>query len=272
MLGLFLLTVTNVVFADTISCEQCSVEKMFDVGKARVYGQTYRGAHPPVYVVNLHDNAVIKLMYAHNVDRTFDWEVDEFKRWAVEGLVEPPIRDEVAKAHGKLLARRGRLHLSSGGGNPTSVYEVIHDPALELRVSYEIGYSWEGFHKGLLDPFVAFNPVKGFQPAALTVTAKVVFADKSTANYQFDQSKDLWVRVPGTARDAEGNLVPEKKADVDGDGIRKYNFRSETSPAYLQFVDVIVDYGIKVERRGNGGGRITVVCAGNTCRIRRVGR
>lgn len=272
LLGVTLMILANIAAADTLPCEQCSLDEMLRMGERQVHRQTFRSSHPSVYVINVHDNAVIKLRYAHNVDGKFDWEIDEFMRWADPVVVEPEIQAAVALAHELLPKQKARMQLSSGGGNPASVYEAIHNPAMELRVSDALADSWEGFHKGLLDPFLAFNPVKGFAPAALSVTAKVIFSDKSTALYRFDDTKDLWVRVPETARDAEGNLVPEKKQDVDAGGIRVYQFASESSDAYRRFVDSLDEFEIRLERNGRVRGRVTIVCAENTCRVRRLRR
>ena len=85
------------------------------------------------------------------------------------------------------------------------------------------------------------------------VRVTVVFHDGSTREYKVDPSGQ-WTTVPGTARDAHGNPVPESYADIARNGQQEYSFTGD-GPHYDQsnFVNSITLYGVPITN-GSGGG------------------
>lgn len=267
-----LLMLSNVASAELMRCEGCSQKQMYVMGERVIKRKGYKrlGAVPPVYVINVRDNAVVKVMYGHNVDAKFDWEVDEFKIQAWTTPAEKPVVDAVAVLHTRLSS--ARLVLTSDDGIASSVYDVIQRPSLDDRVSSALENGWAGVGKGLLDPLRIFNPLPSFDVSALSPTITVTFPDRSSAQYRFDYEKDRWARQRGTARDADGNAVPETVADVTGGGIRVYEFKSASSESFQDFRNTIKTYEFDIKwERGSGTG-VGVVCAGSTCSMRRFKR
>jgi hypothetical protein len=65
------------------------------------------------------------------------------------------------------------------------------------------------------------------------VNVTIVFHDRSAITMTFDNSNGIWKYVPGTARDAHGNLIPDSYEAVGGSagGGEVYNF-TNPNPGY----------------------------------------
>jgi len=249
--------------AEVLSCDGCTSQQMWDKGSAKVLATAFRDPHPPVYVTNFHNNTVIKVMYGHNVNQNFDWENDIFEAWAINSSVEPSVTQLVSTIHSLMPGTVVYLPANSSGAMtarsaatqlqdypyPTSAYEAVSNPSKDLQVHNYLVDSWAGFRQGMVSTLAAFNPIAGFNPNSVQVTAEVRFVDGSTALYAFDGATKLWTRIKGQSRDSHGNIVPETAADVAGGGVREYNFGSggadlDNFLARMNQLGIVVDLGV----------------------------
>lgn len=63
------------------------------------------------------------------------------------------------------------------------------------------------------------------------VNVTIVFHDKSSITLRFDNPNGIWKYVPGTARDAHGNLIPDSYESTGGNNGSTYNF-TNPNPGY----------------------------------------
>ncbi len=72
----------------------------------------------------------------------------------------------------------------------------------------------------------------------------VKFPDGSQRTYRMDFVLHSYVAVPGTARDAHGNIVPENASMVsNGGGVETYNFQGAPQSDLTNFVNLATSYG-----------------------------
>lgn len=252
--------------AKVVSCEGCTPDQMFKDGEKVVRKTAYRDPHPPVYVTNIRDNAVIKLIYQTNVDGSFSWELDQFISYAEPVAVEPSVRKLVSDMNALQPPTEVRLMAAS---LPWSAYDVIRSSSYDASISEVLVNSRAGFTQGFYSVMRAFNPVSGFSPSEIIVTARVIFQDASSVLYRFDATTKMWVRIPGSARDSDGNSIPENAAQVAEGGVRQYNFQSSTSESFTRFVGRVNELHFDVLPGPTVGGsaKALITCTPQSCKI-----
>lgn len=79
-------------------------------------------------------------------------------------------------------------------------------------------------------------------------TYVVEFSDGSTRVYAMDFANKTFKAVPGTAKDAHGNIIPENTSMVShGNGVETYNFRGAPGYDVENFVDLAKSFGAKID-------------------------
>ncbi|HEY0335588.1 MAG TPA: hypothetical protein VGC74_18105 [Stenotrophomonas sp.] len=275
---------TSVAAEEIVNCDGCTPLEMFNAGEKVVTRPAWNKPHPSVYVTNIPGNSVMHLAYANNVDQNFDWENDIFEAWAVNTSVDPTIVQLIANLNSILgsnftvyypassAATARAFTTNSEDDGPGSVYDVMASSAKEQRVSNWLTEGWTGANQGAINSINQVAPTKGFFPQLLTWTITVNFPDGSVAKYAWDTGTGAFKRVPKTARDAEGNLIPETLADVAAGGYQEYIFGSGGGSTFADFYDRLTHMGVPVSSAGGAGTRVKIACvtSGGTtvCEIR----
>lgn len=75
-------------------------------------------------------------------------------------------------------------------------------------------------------------------------TYVVQFPDGSMRTYRMDFVAHTYAPVPGTARDAHGNIVPENRSMVsNGNGVATYNFQGAPGSDLNNFINLATSFG-----------------------------
>lgn len=261
-----------------INCDGCTPQEMFDAGSRVITRQQWNKPHPSVYVTNVPASSAIRLAYANNVDQNFDWENDLFEAWAVHLSVDPTIIQFIANVNsivGDLNVYIPSSSAAAAGASPTarelasasnddypeSVYDVVSSSAQEQNVAYWLASGWTGRRQRVINAMNQVLPVQGFYPQQLTWVITVNFSDSTMAKYSWDAATANFKRIPKTARDINGNLIPETKADVAAGGYQEYLFGSGGGGAgAVEFLDRLTKMGVPISWRGGIGSRTRIAC------------
>ena len=258
-----------------VACEGCSSSEMFAKGQSLVTSVAFRKPHPPVYITNIQDGTVLKVMYAHNVDQNFNWENDTFRAWGISSPVETQVSQFISSLHAQ-MPPNGWITLSSvslarsmttaaAGQVPPSAYDAIASPSYDLVISSYVEGSMAGAINSYQQGASVIPILNGFSPAAVPLSARVKFADGTWARYIWKPETKLWTRVPGSARDNFGNIIPETIQDVTAGGYREYRFGQGSNSDMTQFTNRLSQMGISIGIGGGVGTNFKIGCssAGN---------
>lgn len=261
-----------------INCDGCTPQEMFDAGSRVITRQQWNKPHPSVYVTNVPAGSAIRLAYANNIDQNFDWEHDLFEAWAVHLPVDPTIIQFVANvssivgnlnvyipsssAAAASASPTGReLASASNDDYPDSAYDVMSSSAQEQKVANWLASGWTGTRQIVINAMNQVLPVQGFYPVQLTWVITVNFFDGTKAKYSWDAATDNFKRIPKTARDVNGNLIPETKADVAAGGYQEYLFSSGGGGAgAVEFLDRLTRLGVPISWSEGTGTRMRIAC------------
>lgn len=217
----FLSAMSMPALAGTVQCDGCSWEEMNS--KATALADATADYDTPVYVVNVPADAVVKYTFIRewslpdleNGIRGYRYTVAE--AWPAEAKVV----DIVHSLH--VLAKTG-TGISASTGLPPSVYDHMNRPSYDASMSQFIDMGPAGAVRRGLSVLNAVNPVKGFNPDAVTVIVTAHYPDGSTAVFHFNPKTGAWERQKGSERDSQGNIVPTTAQDFAGGSVREYNF------------------------------------------------
>ncbi|AAM36367.1 hypothetical protein XAC1497 [Xanthomonas citri pv. citri str. 306] len=259
-----------------VACDGCSAAEMFAQGQSLVTKVAYRSAHPPVYITNIQDGTVIKVMYGHNVNQNFNWETDVFRAWGINSPLEPQVGQFISAIHAQMppggqvvlgssaaatSASRSRISAAAAADYPQSAYEAIASPSYDVVIHNRVEGSLAGAINSYQQGLLAMPLIKGFNAAAVPISVRVVFADGTTARYIWKPETKMWTRIPGTARDNFNNIIPETVQDITGGGYREYVFGQGSSNDLTQFTARLTHMGVPVGTAGGTGNRVKIGCS-----------
>jgi hypothetical protein len=120
-----------------------------------------------------------------------------------------------------------------------NAFDVLQISATDHSVSqclatYSCNFTITGAQPALnSDMYSIFTTLKSsiMDFSGLTCVIEVVFPDGSSIKYSFDKTRAEWVRIPNSAHDSHGNLLPETRPNgsqtyVGGDGGQHYDMRN----------------------------------------------
>ncbi|MGY8564877.1 hypothetical protein L0938_15810 [Paracidovorax citrulli] len=261
-----------------INCDGCTPQEMFDAGSRVITRQQWNKPHPSVYVTNVPASSAIRLAYANNVDQNFDWENDLFEAWAVHLPVDPTIIQFIANvnsivgnlnvyipsssaAEASSSPNARELAYASNDDYPHSAYDVVSSSAQDLKVAYWLASGWTGARQAVINAMNQVLPVNGFYPLQLTWVITVNFTDGTFAKYSWDAATVNFKRISRTARDTNGNIIPETKADVAAGGYQEYVFSSGGGGAGPdEFLARLTQMGVPISWVGGVGARTRIAC------------
>lgn len=271
IVGSMLLATSLQAQALTKLCFSCSATEMNQMAWDSV---TEMASGGPLYTVDLRNGIVRKYEYRNNVTGDWNPEFDPFEQWAEEVAVEPNISAGVSEVGGYMRAASTENIILPDGtpGMPGDVFDAVQHSSFDDDVAYFIdttsARSW--FNRAS----DALQIIQGtfFNPNAIKVYVKISWQDGTNAMYGWDPIQKTWVRIPNTARDGRGNLIPELPEQVAG---KKYTFPNAVIPGsdaaddYHDMWDHIRNLGIKVidatDGVGSCGYRMT--CTPDGCHV-----
>lgn len=115
--------------------------------------------------------------------------------------------------HGALSAA-----VASDDGDSVGAFDVTGSSAARNRVSDKLADSWPGFLAGFASVGRAVR-LAGLVTPDVALTITVNFPDGSNVVYKYNWDIKRWEYVPGTARDSNGNNVPESLGDFVNGGV-----------------------------------------------------
>jgi hypothetical protein len=259
--------------ASTVACDNCSAAQMGAVAYER---SAHIAQYGPLYVVDLRNGVVRKYGYFTNWHAGMDPEVDQFLDWIDEMPVEQHIAQGVAEVGGHMRAASSTEYVHVGDNPPSWMPTDVFDAMTQSHFSDDITY-WINTHSSA-DEWSAAAAKLGtigggwFDPSGLAVTVILGWRDGSKATYKWDHNQQAWIRVENTARDGNGNLIPEARAQV---AAQEYVFpnageggSTEGADNFYDMWQYLTRLGVPVRdaRTGPGVG-FAITCTADICHV-----
>jgi hypothetical protein len=273
----FLVTVLCSVFAVfcvvpeakalTSQCDQCTKAQMEAIAGSRIQDMRSYG---PLYVVDLYGGVTRKYEY------TFEWaeapppEPDSGQTpesyqqyYKVEGFVQVAVEYEIQSQVADVSRYIRVMGVSTvpvpphDTTMPSDPYQAINESRFDARIDQYIKGTYLDEINHVADFFSAFSGNGSFFDArGLYYVVRLVWPDGGSSVYQWDSQLEGFKYLTGTARDGQGNKIPETRQEVAGE-IYSFSISSDVSVQddfndmwrRLELLGVAI-----VDMRGSGAG------------------
>jgi hypothetical protein len=235
------------------------------------------GRWGPLYVVDVEGGVVRKFAFFSNVTGEANPDLSPINIWVEEVPVENDVAVNVQ--HAGTLARKADdfVIVNPGVPNmPEDAHDALGRSSLDIHISdYIQSMTTHRFHNELADWLDIIPPNQFFDPSKLSANVELIYQDGSRALYKYDTNHDRFFVVPNTSRDSNGNLIPEKREDVDRGGVQYYDF-TRASPErnfddYNDMVNRLGHLGVPISiiggPVGGSGEKYSMICAGDICTV-----
>lgn len=232
----------------TLHCFECAPEEMANVAYEALLSRGWHapvGAHSsPAYVVNWYNGTVGKYEAFNNTGPGWNPETDPLEIWVAAMPVESLISNNIAQMRALVPAvmapPRGSINIPD-----LSAYNVVDSQQSDTAVANWLMIQGDiGGRAAFRELGAALIPL--IDP---TTTIKVIFPDGTSVLYAYDlggswDDPNSWTRVKDSAKDANGNSIPEGREDYADGGIETYVFNGAGDTMADLFYFRALDMGI----------------------------
>lgn len=201
--------------ASTFACDGCTPAQMYDVAWSELYSPGVQ----PGYIVNLANGTVAKYANIANIPDPFDPEPPPYEPNIIAVPVEAPIAsliyDLYVMTNGNtrvIDVAAAQASMAPGVRLPVNAYEYVGSPHLQEQVTELVRRDAQDIAFRIAQAAAVSTSYVYFHGVPVYVTLKS--ADGSQVKYRYDEVLQKWFYIPGSARDARNNPVPDKKEDV----------------------------------------------------------
>lgn len=223
--------------AAILYCFGCTPEQMANVAGEELLSKGIYEAHPPAYVINWGNGTVRKYAFFSNWTEDWDPEFDILETWFSEVPVEDSVQQNVTRIFSVAPTTRYVAYAFPG-----SAWDVVQSANADQQAVNWIHTQWIDSEARIMDYLNDFS--FGLQVAYYI---QVIFDDGSSAIYTFNEEVREWERRDGSAKDSNGNLIPEKRDDYARGGTQIYEFEGDGIGDAVQFYETARQWNIIID-------------------------